>query len=329
MSADDMHSPGLLDRLVSKVKYFDRYLIKGKNAPAEGALPSSNKELCETLSKQGYVILKSFIPQEKLDYLVKGQQERLENLEFSMPEIAQKLIDPSKDQDLIDNVFFEGKKQLIARGLTFDRGDVTSLEQAVEDFGPSTLKCFIPPKDKAYFDLWLMPEILSLVEEYLGLRPYLLEAYTRRNYPAPFKVMNHCWHRDTNHDFHLVKVFFFLSDCELDTGPHEYVANSHRDFSLSGQRYYSSEQVDQWSSEKGHEKVLSVVPAGTVVIEDTRGLHRANIPKSKYRDLGYAVFSPVMLQNRKKMDYYQVSPEVYAKLSPMQKSYIPNLNWNS
>ena len=36
--------------------------------------------------------------------------------------------------------------------------------------------------------------------------------------------------------------------------------------------------------------MVSNVKAGTIIIEDTRGLHKAGIPKRDYRDLGFAVF---------------------------------------
>ena len=104
--------------------------------------------------------------------------------------------------------------------------------------------------------------------------------------------MNHHWHRDTNNKFFLLKAFLFLNDCTLKNGPHNYIKGSHKDLSLNGKVYYSNEEVEKNYDTKT-DLILSEVKAGTLIIEDTRGLHRAGIPLEGHRDLMYGIFFPL------------------------------------
>ena len=75
--------------------------------------------------------------------------------------------------------------------------------------------------------LWLDLLLLAIVN-CMGFYPHLTEAYIRRNFPCTYSVMNHNWHRDTNHETHLLKAFMF-TDCDIDTGAHHYIAGSVND----------------------------------------------------------------------------------------------------
>src|SRR3712207_1501098 len=100
-------------------------------------------------------------------------------------------------------------------------------------------------RSAVYRDLLLDPSIVSIVAQYLGMMPRLAEAYVRRNFPSPWRTMNHFWHRDVNDKQSLCKVFFFLTDCTISTGPHEFIKGSHVDYSaLNGKRYFSDPEVD-------------------------------------------------------------------------------------
>lgn len=152
--------------------------------------------------------------------------------------------------------------------------------------------------------------------------PHLAETYVRRNYPSPFRTMNHYWHRDLNNRHYLLKIFFFLSDCSLENGPHEFIRGSHTRFNvLNGKRYFSDQEVDAVYPPRGADRVVSEVKAGTVILEDTRGVHRAQMPRAGYRDLGYAVFVP--LPAGVSARYYNFPRSALAQLSDFQKAFIP------
>jgi hypothetical protein len=164
---------------------------------------------------------------------------------------------------------------------------------------------------------------MEVVEEYMGLTPLLQEAYMRRNFPSPYRTMNHYWHRDLNHQTHLLKAFLFLTDCHVENGPHEFVSGSHTDLTLNGKRYYSDHEVESYARSSNHPVIKSVVKAGTVILEDTRGLHRAVVPMKGYRDLGFAVFAPFPWYRPYRISHYQISSEVYQALNSQQKKFIP------
>lgn len=135
--------------------------------------------------------------------------------------------------------------------------------------------------------------------------------------------MNHAWHRDSNHPRHLLKAFFFLNDCTLKTGPHHYIAGSIEDRRLDGERYFTDDEVRALYPAGSEREVVSEVPAGTIILEDTRGLHKAGIPEEGYRDLGFATFLPP-IAFRQRPALYALSDQTYQQLTKEQQRYIPS-----
>lgn len=124
---------------------------------------------------------------------------------------------------------------------------------------------------------------------------------------------------------YLLKVFFFFTDCDLDNGPHEYIQGSHNRFDvLNNKRYYEDSDIDSLYPEGSEERVVSKVTAGTVVIEDTRGVHRARMPVTGYRDLGFAIFVPV--NSTKNSVYNRFPQDAYNKLTDFQRAFVPPHN---
>jgi ectoine hydroxylase-related dioxygenase (phytanoyl-CoA dioxygenase family) len=225
---------------------------------------------------------------------------------------------------LIEKSFRVPASELARHGLTFERSDIESYEDLVERFKPSALKLLMPDNHD-YFSLWLDPLVLSVIEGYMGFRPVLREAYVRRNFPCSYKVMNHNWHRDTNHQHHLLKAFIFFNDCYVDTGAHRYIAGSVDSPLFRDKIYYSDEEIEAVFPDGTDDHIISEVPAGTIILEDTRGLHKAGIPQRHYRDLGFAVFVPPMLF-RDDSEYFAISKSVHASLMPTQQAYIGRSN---
>ena len=185
-----------------------------------------------------------------------------------------------------------------------------------------TLTAFMLERSIIFRSVWLDERILRVVSSYMGLVPKMVESYVRRNFPSPYKTMNHFWHRDLNHPHHLVKVFIFLSDCAVENGPHEFISGTHADHSsLNSKRYYDDLEVNRVYPEDSLGRVVSEVKAGTIVIEDTRGLHRARLPLSGYRDLGYAVFIP---SQKKDPGFYHFPKKSLSELTAFQKRFIPD-----
>lgn len=298
-----------------------KYSYRKKN---EVSKPQEVLKTVKEIREKGYSVRSNLFESSDFESLIAKYTDHLENkLNIELPCLGNSLVDPHKHRELIEKSFALPNSELKKLGVTFDHGDFKSYSEILEKFNPSTLKVNIP-SEKIFYDFLLNEFICSVVEEYMGFRPFLMEAYFRRNFPSSYEVMNHKWHRDLNNKFFLLKVFFFLSDCDEESGPHEFVEGSHKDFTLNGKTYYKDSEIDDNFSPQ--RRVLSILKRGSVVFEDTRGLHRANIPRTKQRDLGYAIFLPrrkgMVLQN----PLYTIESETFKKLNSIQQSFIPEEN---
>ena len=317
-SAFSLRAPGVIDRLRSRVLYLESY----RNARLAPELDAGHRALVDELRDTGSIALEGFVAPDRMRLMQAEFDAALRELAFETPCLAQRRVDPRRHADLIESQMYGSNEALEARGVTFSRAEAKSYEQVVADFKPSTLTAYMLEHSPAYREVWLDPRLLGIVSRYLGMVPKLSEAYVRRNFPAPFLTMNHYWHRDLNTPFHLLKAFIFLSDCDLSTGPHEFILKSHRDFeTLNGKRYFGDEEVDCVVPPGHPRRLMSVVKAGTVILEDTRGLHRARMPDAGTRDLGYAVFTP--LRPFYPHQNYRLPRAALAGLSPLQRAFVP------
>lgn len=302
----------------------DRFLYLGRHSERMDSSDRLLQSRIETLRQKGFLILENFIEPVVLGNLQKKIKTVLEeSFEFETPSIAQSRIHPETHKKEIENYFLSTLKEWENLGITFSRSEMKSYDQILSEFQPSTLKWYVM-KEELFAHLWLNKELLKIVESYMGLRPYLQEAYLRRNFPAKYRVMNHFWHRDRNHPDYLLKAFFFFTDCKLENGPHEYIAGSVQDRSLDGKPYYDDSEVDALYPVGSENRIQSIVKAGTVVIEDTRGLHRAMVPETGFRDLGFAVFLPKPFFKPWGTPLYKIDNTTFNSLDNIQKQYIPN-----
>jgi hypothetical protein len=313
-----VRKPTLWDRVRGRVEFSASYGNRHLIAPPSAA----QVPVIEALRRDGCAVLDNYISGDRLETLRSDLDRALQELDFEMPCLAQTRIDPMRHAALIDNFMLGTPRELAQWGVAFDRDEAKSYEQVVRDFNPSTLTLYMLERSQAFRDTWLDPFLLEIVAQHMGIVPRLSEAYVRRNFPAPYRTMNHYWHRDLNAPLHLLKIFFFLSDCAVDDGPHEFVRGSHANLDvLNGERYYPDADVDRAYPVGSRERYVSVVSAGTVVIEDTRGLHRARLPQARFRDLGYAVFVP--LRPFYPHQNYRFPREAFERLTPFQQAFIP------
>jgi len=277
------------------------------------------------LKDQGYIILDHLVGTKKFESI---KNKLIENIEmkcnFEFPCLSQNKISPTLDEDLINKNFLCTNEELKARDLTFENDNIRDYKHMIEKYNPATLTIPMIP-DQEYYDIWLDDIVMEVVKEFMGFTPHMIEAYSRRNFPSKFSIMNHNWHRDSNHKHFLLKAFIFFTDCDLETGAHQFIAGSVHQKKFTERRYYSDEEIDNAWPISSKARIISKVPAGTIIIEDTRGLHKAGIPLKKFRDLGYAVFVPVNFINKPK-SYYNLPKKVYEKLSSQQRYFIPKQN---
>ena len=198
--------PRTFDKLKSKVLYHKCF----RNMRHLEPLSQQQNHALSQLKKDGYVMLDSYIPEEKLKNMQIELNQALINLQFNMPCLAQNKIDPITHKELINNYMFGSTQQLQDLGVTFDSSQAKNYHQVLEEFNPSTLTVPMLELSATYREIWTDPFILGIVANYLGMIPKLVEAYVRRNFPAHHKSMNHYWHRDINNDFHLLKMFILI-----------------------------------------------------------------------------------------------------------------------
>lgn len=277
------------------------------------------------LKDHGFVALNHLVGSPKFLEIKNKINSSIENdLTIEFPCLAQSKINNDKHQDLIKSNFLSTNANLSQRDLTFEKKDIKSYSHMIKEFSPSTLTLGIKD-DKLFFDIWLDEKVINIVQSYMGFVPELVEAYTRRNFPCKYKVMNHFWHRDENHKDYLLKAFIFFTDCDQNTGAHHYISGSVKTKNFRDNKYYEDEEIHSIWPEHSKNHMISNVKAGTIIIEDTRGLHKAGTPNIKYRDLGYAVFLPPNFL-RKKKPLYTISKLNYENLSENQKLYVPLSN---
>ena len=292
------------------------------NSPS---LDDTQRKILNELRSDCYVILPGYFSADRLGRLKSDYQHSLDELRFlSTPILDYSKLEPFKDESLAKHVMGLAPEELAETEFTVDKSKCHSYQQVITDFSPSELAVHMFEYSENFLSAWLDPYLLAIVCQYLGLVPQLVESYVRRSFPAPYRILNNNWHRDIDNETHLLKIFVFLTDCDSDTGPHEYIKGSCNDPEklnvLNNQRYYEDDAVNELYPENSEDRVISIVPAGTVILEDTRGLHRANILTSGYRDLGYAVFKP---WPKNKDVFYRVPRKFYEKLTVYQKMFVP------
>jgi hypothetical protein len=312
---------------MNKIKY---QLIQKFNRLARASKTKINsfKEEAENssmiLREDGILVIENFVEKQLLSALQKKVKDKIETkLNFETPCLSQKLIDPTRHQELIESKFLLHNHEIEDMGIAFFDKDKSSYEQILRDFEPSTLKIEIM-NDPDFAQLILSEKIRAIAEEFFSFTPVLKEAYLRRNFEAKYEVMNHCWHRDQNSNF-LLKAFILLSDCNLENGPHHYIKGSANSSKFREPKYYTNEEINQYPEFK-NKLFLGTVPAGTLILEDTRGLHKAGMPSSGYRDMIFGVFTPKYERYTdifKQKNLYMINNHVIQSLQASQVSYIP------
>ena len=96
---------------------------------------------------------------------------------------------------------------------------------------------------------------------------------------------------------------------------------THKLEGYSKKGYYSDDEIEELKRINNIKEIISIVPKGTIIIEDTRGLHKAGIPIKGFRDLGFSTFMPNRLIKKRNVDY-QISNDTYNKISNDKKRWL-------
>jgi len=141
--------------------------------------------------------------------------------------------------------------------------------------------------DNKDFQLLLADISLSAVaQEYLGAKPIIdvlglwwHTAYTDK----PDKDAAQYYHFDMDR-LKWLKFFIYLTDVTTDNGPHMFVQGSHKTGGIPAsmlQKGYARLTDAEVENHYGRDKIIEfVAPRGTIIAEDTRGLHKGKHVKS-------------------------------------------------
>jgi hypothetical protein len=135
------------------------------------------------------------------------------------------------------------------------------------------------------------PSMLAVAQAYLGSQPVLDIVAMWWSAAAQFDDRNadelaQLYHFDMDR-IKWLKFFFYLTDVTPDTGPHTFIAGSHRRggqpkelLKRGYQRIEDHEITHHYTSERFIEMTG---PQGTIIAEDTRGFHKGKIPTTGHR----------------------------------------------
>ena len=127
------------------------------------------------------------------------------------------------------------------------------------------------------------PDVLAAAEAYLGCKPTIDNIGCAWSYPGRDTAKGvQRFHRDYDCS-RSFKAFYYLTDIDLESGPHMYVRGSHRNRALeSGKAQTDAAIVEAF----GAEDVLTLTaPAGTWFLEDVYGFHKGMLPVNRPRIL--------------------------------------------
>jgi hypothetical protein len=130
------------------------------------------------------------------------------------------------------------------------------------------------------------PELLAVAEAYLGSRPLLdfVAMWWHTSFSTqPDKDAGQWFHFDMDR-IKWLKFFIYLTDVGPENGPHTFVAGSHRSGGIprsilkKGQVRIDDAEVQRAYAEGDAVELCG--PRGTIIAEDTRGLHKGRAVRS-------------------------------------------------
>lgn len=215
-----------------------------------GALDAQRRtELCEQLKRDGFVVFPAA--------LSAGVCDRLQEFAARTPAMIRAM---------------DGQTVDVSRKALYEQANLHAVRY---DYQTSDL---VDQTDVQ--DLLSDSSLLTLVQDYLGCMPIadVLGMWWHTAFQDhPDSMAAQYFHFDMDR-FKWLKVFIYLTDVGPDNGPHSFVRGSHRTGAIPAhilKRGYvrlSDEEVA--ATYPANDILAFTAPRGTIIIEDTRGLHK-------------------------------------------------------
>jgi hypothetical protein len=167
----------------------------------------------------------------------------------------------------------------------------------------------------------------AIAQEYLGCRPALAHISLFLDRPFAGKYEPYAYHYD-NEGPGFLKFFYFLTDVEVGTGAHYFMAGSQAHTKPKPVARAALYEGEQLYAQYGRDKEVTVRgPAGTILAEDTSGFHRGSKLERGYRLLLQIEFSAIEVPTEQEL-FRKLTRTSVANLHPgiasiARKLYAP------
>jgi hypothetical protein len=140
------------------------------------------------------------------------------------------------------------------------------------------------------------PRILAVVERFLGAPPTISGLHLWWSFADRVARQTQMFHRDRD-DLRFCKLFIYLTDVDLQGGPHVVVAGSARVNRCVQARRHSDEEVEQAFA--GHPFIHVCGQRGDAFLVDTSGVHKGLAPRACTRLVFVAQYSLFSVPSRR------------------------------
>ena len=157
-------------------------------------------------------------------------------------------------------------------------------------------------KNKAIQNIFTDPTFHRIAQEYIGCSPLLTDVTLWLSPVYGEVTYDHIFHCDNDSPTFL-KFFIYLTDTDELSGAHAYIKGTNhpekRKNLTVGKRYTDEQIISMFGKEN---LAIMSAPAGTIIAEDTSGLHRGTAPKERHRFMLQLRFSNIDTFQREKQE---------------------------
>lgn len=130
-------------------------------------------------------------------------------------------------------------------------------------------------------ELMNAPDILAVAEAYIGCKPVIDNIGAAWGYPGRSVAKGvQRFHRDFDCARNF-KAFYYLTDIDEASGPHQFVRGSHQDRRLESGKAQTDEVIAETFGADRIETMTA--PAGSWFLEDVYGFHKGQLPQDRPR----------------------------------------------
>ena len=150
---------------------------------------------------------------------------------------------------------------------------------------------------KELLDIANNSDILIAVRDFLGATPTITNINMWWSIPGKEQAEQaQLFHRDVD-DYKFCKLFVYLTDVEMEDGPHVYVEGSSSSPKLRKIKRYSDKEIIEVFGEKAIKHFIR--PKGSAFLVDTYGFHKGLLPEQNKRLLFQVQYSlnPIGIEN--------------------------------